>query len=349
MTDGHAEDARIAVEGNEFRWDVEHGLLLISGGASLAIWLESSVAGLMRGMQQMAGTERFNLAMQGGGRDSVAGDWGYMSQFASVEEGFGRLARLAFTCGWGLWRLESLDRAARRARFRVDNSWECLYQRALGVCWGSHYVAGKFAGICGKVFEAHCWAEQTRFQAAGDEFDEFEVGLSSRTVEDRLTELLASDAATRADLAVALERLRAENESRRAAEEAAHERLALIERLSTPIMEIWDGVLSLPVVGTLSGERARVMMDKLLQEIVRTRARWALIDVTGVDTVDTATADALLQIAGAARLLGAQCIITGIRPAVAQTMVAIDARFGQVLTLSTMREALVHCMGQQRR
>lgn len=347
MRDVVGAEPRIEVEGNEFRWAMDRGLLLISGGPSLAIWLESSMAGLMRGMQQMVGTERFNLAMQAGGRESVEGDWGFMSQYASVEEGFARLSRLAFTCGWGLWQMVGLDRAARVGRFRVDNSWECLYQRALGVCWGSHYVAGKFAGLCGKVFATHCWAEQTRFQANGDEFDEFEVMVASETVEDRLAKLLTTDAATRADLAVALEKLRVEVESRRAAEAAAQERLALIEQLSTPIMEIWDGVLSLPVVGTLADGRARAMMDRLLHEIQRTRARFALIDVTGVDTVDTATADALLQIAGAARLLGAECIITGIRPAVAQTIVALDARFGHVRTLATVREGLMHCMARQ--
>jgi len=335
---------RITVEGNQFVWDAQRGLLLISGGPSLAMWIESSVAGLMRGLHQMVGTERFNLALQGGGREGTDGDWGFISQFATVEEGFERLGRLAYTCGWGQWRLVALDRAEKVGRFRVDNSWECLYQRALGVCWGSHYVAGKFSGLCARVFGAHCWAEQTRFQAGGDECDEFEIRLSPDTVEDRLKQLLGSDRATRADLAVALEQLRRENENRRVAELEANERLALIERLSTPIMEVWDGVLSLPVVGALSGERARMMMDRLLQEITRTRSRFALIDVTGVDTIDTATADSLLQIAGAARLLGAQCIITGIRPAVAQTIVQLDMRFAQVLTLATVREGLRHCM-----
>ena len=93
----------INVEGNEFTWDTERGVLDISGGASLAIWLETSLAGLMQGMQQMVGTERFNLALQAGGRESVAGDWAFMSGFPTVEEGFARLARLAFTCGMSMY------------------------------------------------------------------------------------------------------------------------------------------------------------------------------------------------------------------------------------------------------
>lgn len=344
----------ITVEGNEFKWDMERGVLEISGGASLAIWLETSLAGLMIGMQQMVGTERFNLAIQAGGRESVAGDWAYMSGFPTVEEGFARLARLAFTCGWGLWSLESLDRDAQVACFRSQSSWEAIYQRALGVCWGSHYVGGKFAGIAGRIFGTHCWATQVKFAAKGDphdDFDEFVVRPSDATLEGELERLVAGERATAADLAAALDRLRAENEIRRKAEREAQERLALIEaqrrdldRLSTPIMEIWDGVLSLPLVGTLSGARAQAIMDRLLAEIQRTGSRFALIDVTGVDAIDSATADSLIKIARATRLLGAECVITGIRPAVAHTMVHLDTQFATIVTLATVRDGLKYCM-----
>ncbi|MEZ4451479.1 MAG: STAS domain-containing protein [Nannocystaceae bacterium] len=341
----------IVVEGNEFKWDVERGILEISGGASLAIWLESSLAGLMRGMQQMVGTERFNLALQAGGRESVDGDWGFIAGFPTAEEGFAKLSRLAFTCGWGLWSLESLDRAEQVARFRSKSSFEGIYQRALGVCWGSHYVAGKFAGITGRIFGAHCWANQVQFEAEGDPYDEFVVKPSDATIEGELERLLSTERATASDLAAALERLREENEIRRGAEREAQRRLALIESqqrdlelLSTPIMEIWDGVLSLPVVGALSGGRAQVIMDRLLSEIQRTNSRFALIDVTGVDTIDTATANSLLRIARSTRLLGAECVITGIRPAVAQTMINLDTTFAGVVTLANVRDGLKYCM-----
>jgi rsbT co-antagonist protein RsbR len=90
------------------------------------------------------------------------------------------------------------------------------------------------------------------------------------------------------------------------------------------------------------------MMDRLLQELQRTRAQFALIDVTGVETIDIATANSLLQIVAATRLLGAECVITGIHPAVAQTMVGLDVAFAQVCTLATVREGLKHCMARRR-
>ena len=342
---------QFVVHDNLFKWDTERGLFYVGGGPTLALWIESSLAGLMQGMQRMVGTDRFNVAMQSGGRDSVEGDWQFISRFETFEEGLERLGILANTCGWGLWTLVTLDREARVGRFRVHNGFEALYQRALGVNWGSMMMAGKFAGLCTRLFGVNCWSVQSKSQAQGDPCDEFTVSPSDLTIEQRLDSLLASDQATRADLAVALEQLKQENAERQRAERAANERLAVIEKqredletLSTPIMQIWKDVLTLPVLGTLSNTRAQQLMSRLLTEIQRTQARYAILDVTGVELIDTETADHLIKVTRAVELLGAKCVITGIRPAVAQTMVAIDTGFTGVVTLATLSDGLQHCL-----
>jgi rsbT co-antagonist protein RsbR len=91
--------------------------------------------------------------------------------------------------------------------------------------------------------------------------------------------------------------------------------------LSTPVVQLWEGVLAIPLIGTLDSERTQVVMENLLQEIVRTGAEIAIIDITGVPTVDTLVAQHLLKTISAARLMGADCIISGIRPQIAQTIV----------------------------
>ena len=94
-----------------------------------------------------------------------------------------------------------------------------------------------------------------------------------------------------------------------------------ITELSTPVVKLWEGVLALPVIGTLDSERTQVVMENLLQHIVEEGAEIAIIDITGVPTVDTLTAQHLLKTVSAARLMGADCIISGIRPQIAQTIV----------------------------
>jgi rsbT co-antagonist protein RsbR len=109
--------------------------------------------------------------------------------------------------------------------------------------------------------------------------------------------------------------------------------------LSTPVVTLWHGVLALPVIGTLDSARTQVVMESLLQRIVDTGTSIAIIDITGVPTVDTLTAQHLLKTVAAARLMGADCIISGIRPQIAQTIVHLGVELGSVVTKATLADA----------
>ncbi len=112
-----------------------------------------------------------------------------------------------------------------------------------------------------------------------------------------------------------------------------------IAELSTPVVKLWDGILALPLIGTLDSQRTQVVMENLLQTVVETEAEIAIIDITGVPTVDTLTAQHLLKTVAAARLMGADCIISGIRPQIAQTMVHLGVELN-VISKATLADAL---------
>jgi rsbT co-antagonist protein RsbR len=109
--------------------------------------------------------------------------------------------------------------------------------------------------------------------------------------------------------------------------------------LSTPVVKLWDGILALPIIGTLDSHRTQVVMESLLQAIVNTGSEIAIIDITGVPTVDTLTAQHLLKTVTAARLMGADCIISGIRPQIAQTIVHLGIDLTGVSTKATLADA----------
>lgn len=111
-----------------------------------------------------------------------------------------------------------------------------------------------------------------------------------------------------------------------------------IAELSTPVVKLWSGILALPLIGTLDSQRTQVVMENLLQTIVDTEAEIAIIDITGVPTVDTLTAQHLLKTVAAARLMGADCIISGIRPQIAQTMVHLGVELN-VISKATLADA----------
>jgi rsbT co-antagonist protein RsbR len=110
--------------------------------------------------------------------------------------------------------------------------------------------------------------------------------------------------------------------------------------LSTPVVKLWDGILAVPLIGTLDSARTQVVMENLLQKIVEQGAEVAIIDITGVPTVDTLVAQHLIKTVTAARLMGAECIISGIRPQIAQTIVHLGVDLGNVATKATLAEAL---------
>jgi rsbT co-antagonist protein RsbR len=116
--------------------------------------------------------------------------------------------------------------------------------------------------------------------------------------------------------------------------------------LSTPVVRLWDGIIAVPLVGMLDSARTQLVMEKMLEALVATEAEHAVIDITGVPTVDTEVAQHLLKTVVAARLMGADCIITGIRPQIAYTIVSLGIEFGDVLTKQTLADGLAHALSR---
>jgi rsbT co-antagonist protein RsbR len=116
--------------------------------------------------------------------------------------------------------------------------------------------------------------------------------------------------------------------------------------LSTPVVRLWEGIIAVPLVGTLDSARTQLVMERLLETLVATGADHAVIDITGVPTVDTEVAQHLLKTVSAARLLGAECTISGIRPQVAQTIVSLGIEFGDIATKASLADALALALRQ---
>jgi rsbT co-antagonist protein RsbR len=119
--------------------------------------------------------------------------------------------------------------------------------------------------------------------------------------------------------------------------------------LSTPVVKLWDGILALPIIGTLDSARTQVVMENLLQTVVATNSKFAIIDITGVPTVDTLVAQHLLKTITAARLMGAECIISGIRPQIAQTIVHLGINLEDVVTKAKLSDAFALALARSGR
>ncbi len=115
-----------------------------------------------------------------------------------------------------------------------------------------------------------------------------------------------------------------------------------ITEISTPVIRVWDGILALPIIGTLDSARTQIVMENLLQEIVETRSSIAILDISGVPAVDSLVAQHLIKTVSATRLMGAECIISGIRPEIAQTVVHLGIDLSNIITKSSLASALAY-------
>ncbi|MGV9290151.1 STAS domain-containing protein [Streptomyces sp. NPDC003719] len=125
----------------------------------------------------------------------------------------------------------------------------------------------------------------------------------------------------------------------------ARQREQLLE-VATPVIKLWEGIVAVPLIGTLDSARSQIVMENLLEAIVAERARYAILDITGVPTVDSLVAQHLMKTVAAARLMGAECIVSGIRPAIAQTIVHLGIDLGTIVTRATLADALAHALDQ---
>jgi rsbT co-antagonist protein RsbR len=144
-----------------------------------------------------------------------------------------------------------------------------------------------------------------------------------------------------------IDSLRVERERNLAYQREIEEKLITIEQqraaireLSTPVIELWDGILCLPVVGIVDSARSAQMTDVLLQAIAERRTQYAIVDITGIEVMDTKTVDHFVRLAKAVRLIGADCVLTGVSPNIANTMVAMGVNLGDVATHRSLRDAL---------
>ncbi|MFI8888712.1 STAS domain-containing protein [Streptomyces paradoxus] len=120
-----------------------------------------------------------------------------------------------------------------------------------------------------------------------------------------------------------------------------------LHEVATPVIKLWESTVAVPLIGTLDSARSQVVMESLLDAIVAERARYAILDITGVPTVDSLVAQHLMKTVAAARLMGAECIVSGIRPAIAQTIVHLGIDLGTVLTRSSLEDALAYALSEQ--
>lgn len=217
--------------------------------------------------------------------------------------------------------------------FHMTGIWRNSYEAEIHLAQAGradapicHSLTGYASGWCSAFFGQPVVAIETQCMGCGAERCEFEIRPPAAW-DQRAAPWIEALEHTEYSLSRELQR-----------------KIDLISELSTPVIEIWDSVLVLPIVGVVDTRRSTEIMDTLLRRIVETQSRCVIVDITGVDFVDTKTADYLVKVVRAASMLGSRCVLTGLSPAVAQTLVNIGTTLQEVRTLRNLKEGLEDCL-----
>jgi rsbT co-antagonist protein RsbR len=326
----------LTVDNCLFTWQIGRGTMATAGVRAIVLWLDPSLRYMLEPLAQETGIPLFRLLVAHHASLGTAADYeACVTHFGSTfEEGFLGWGRAVGASGWGVFELPHYDLANKRAVVRVHDPWELAMQARASEGWGCPMLAGKIIGLFSIAFGANCWADEVMISTGEASCVEFQVYASDKTIAEELSQL---------------RKARLEQAQRPLAEKLAiiEEQQEAIRALGSPILEVWDGVLALPIIGRVDGRRAAEITGNLLERIVTTQSRYAILDLTGVDAVDSVTAEHFGNIIRAISLLGAECLVCGIRPGVAHAMATHGMGTEKAATYGTMRSALMAVIGKK--
>lgn len=330
------------------RWDLDAGALSFFGLPSVMFWVNPSLYRMLRPLVGVCGVELYRLLVAYESSKGTDEDYHAMvTQLgASFGEGFLAWGAAVSTAGWGRFELPELDLERRRARVRVHNPWELQMLRGAEERWGCPFLQGKLIGVFSHAFGARCWAEEDEIVMNDDALSvEFRIYADERTIAEELERLRSE---------LKSERERALQSRVEGATEALQEKLALVEHqrgviqsLSAPLIQVWEGVLVLPLVGELDELRASALTERTLEAVSVRGAEFVILDLTGATIVGSSAANALLRTIAAARLLGARCLLSGVSSSVAQALVEVGTALTDVPSFATVQAALEQILGRR--
>ncbi len=323
-------------------FEPEQGRLLL-GGERMLLFRQDALAVLRRLLYEQVGEQLARTILSRFGHRCGYGDYETLIKTFNWDTEEDRLRAGPAMHAWeGIAQVEMVfvDYDRNKGKFLMRgnllNSYEAEIHRELfgpseaPIC---HSLTGYASGWCSAFFGKPVLAIETKCAGMGDPHCELEI----RTKKDWGREADAwRDALDQTDYSI--------TRDLEAKIAVIQEQELAISELNTPVMEIWDDVLVLPIVGVVDTRRSMEIMNNLLSSIEQHQARCVIIDVTGVEVVDTKTADYLLKVMRAATLLGSRCVLTGLSSAIAQTLVEIGADLSEIRTLRNIKEGLKDCL-----
>ena len=324
---------QIKVNKNEFVWNNQEGELTFDGAPALLFW-DSAIELFLKTIEEISGNDVSKTVYEVTGFRMGHLVSSYYEGRTDVVELLDEYSDIYKSAGWGIFEIQEYSYEEKRAVVRIRNSWEHRIfklsdKNKAGVLLPSHW-AGIFSGL----FKQDMWYKMVKSQMDGHEYDEIEISPSTRTISQNIHELARKK----------------EQESilelEKKVEERTQELNSVIQELSSPIIPVLKDILVIPLIGKYNEDRISNMMEKALVELTKLKARYLLIDLTGIKQVDSYTIHGVQKLIQSIRLIGGQCFIVGVSAELSIQILSSNVNLEGIKSFSSLQQGVEYAIQQ---
>ncbi|RSD28622.1 STAS domain-containing protein [Mesobacillus subterraneus] len=323
----------IKVNKNEFRWKGEEGELTFDGAPALLFW-DSAIELFLNTIEEISGSDVSKTVYEVTGFRMGQLVSSYYEGRTDVAELLEEYAEIYKSAGWGVFEIHEYSYEEKKAVVRIRNSWEhrifkLADKNEAGVLLPSHW-AGIFSGL----FRQDMWYKMVKSQLEGHDYDEIEIFPSTLTISQNIHELARKK---ESESIIELEKK---------VEERTQELSTLVQELSSPVIPVLKDILVIPLIGKYNDERLRNMIEKALVELTRLKARYLLIDLTGIKQVDPYTIHGIQKLIQSIRLIGGQCFLVGVSAELSIQILHSHVKLEGIKSFSSLQQGVEYSIQQ---
>lgn len=328
------------VEGLQFNWDIEEGSFLFEGEDSVLFWISSAMKIFFDSIEEISGEEAAQVVLETTGfrQGVVVGEYFTSMEDFNVESAAELITNTYAVAGWGLATLHNLDLKEKTLEIHLKNSWEHKINVAQQKAKGGSFLPAHYAGIFTRLFGTNIWFEIVRHQIEGHEESVIRYFPSNENIENNIHKLARSKEAAQIRQ---LENL---------VQEKTAELSAMIQEISSPIIPVLEGIVVVPLLGTYDEDRSEELLIKTLQNLPRYKAKYLVLDLTGLNDNFTQHAASLIEKLGsAAALIGTDTILVGISPQMSMTITETGVNLSKFNCFQTLQHGIHYALAQNGR
>ena len=328
------------VEGLQFNWDIEEGSFLFEGEDSVLFWISSAMKIFFDSIEEISGEEAAQVVLETTGfrQGVVVGEYFTSMENFDVGTATDLITNTYVAAGWGLATLHNLDLKEKTLEIHLKNSWEHKINVAQKKEKGGSFLPAHYAGIFTRLFGTNMWFEVVKHQIEGHEESVVRYFPSNETIENNIHKLARSKEAAQI---CQLEQL---------VEEKTAELNAMIQEISSPIIPVLEGIVVVPLLGSYDEERSEELLIKTLQNLPKHKAKYLVLDLTGLNDNFTEHAASLIEKLGsAAALIGTDTILVGISPQMSMTITETGVNLSKFHCFQTLQHGIHYALAQNGR